>query len=959
MLIMLSLIVASIIPAISNVPAISTVSASAGDSIGEVDYGDLMQYEWPIWKGSERWDHFSAGPAPNSPDLKWIIDAPGARGGRYYPAAFNGFVFIYQGSTMRAYDGITGNLAWSKTYASSVGGPAKLDYDHMIAGSHCINPNNGDLIWTATPTPSPRTGISYTFQTRPDFRSMGGYSSKYEMYCSGGLGWNFSNPSQPPKLQWDISNTLFGNWEFESFGTTNNGTGVVLYRGDTVVYGINVETGDVLWEAQTSAGYYAYQGTYYEGAFYKGLIDGSFWAINATDGSIMWSRPQLVWYTAYACSSVAGYGMVYELRADGELHAFNAKTGEIVWTYSSDWFYYPGGPVIADGKIFLTAPDGGIDPYTGEESGTRYVCLDAFTGKLIWSIENLQSGSSGGEPTMIAYGNLYIIGENDKLRCYSGEAEDWPMYRHDPQISGIGSAGPNQLSERWRFQTGGQILSSPSIVGGSVYFGSYDKNLYCVDSLTGEKIWSFATNTHIGWSPAVVGGRVYTGADDGNVYCLNATNGALIWEKTVTVFAPANLSARFSYETPSPIVSGDKLYIGGVDGKLYCLRTSDGTELWSFDTSPGQKQAFITNMKKTGSLDDDGTIWTAGTPSSNAEKYQVYQLDATTGRLLFQIRIPYIPVFPITFAVFSAPLVVDDRLYICDANVHWYCFNKTTGEEIWRSERSRYSSQQTLIATYFEGSLLICDGFDLMRVNATTGEEDWRAYLKRELFGQPTLVTYGNTGLEVDRSNAKIYIGNNQGFISVLNWTDGSRISWGVTGSFTKTGMTVYDNRLYAGSSDFYLYCYEEANPTPPLTLSIEIAASAAQIDLGNSVSVTGSIFPIIPDLPVQINFIGPDNSVTDVPVTYDATTGAFSVTYTPTTVGQFSIVGSTVENVHANIATSWSSEEILNVNAAPSPTPTPTPTPILSTEVIYAIVAIVIIAIVAVVVFFFLKRKK
>jgi outer membrane protein assembly factor BamB len=119
------------------------------------------------------------------------------------------------------------------------------------------------------------------------------------MYFQHGYAWNFSDPSKPPKLQWDISNTLFGNFEFESVGQTANGTGVVLYHGDTVVYGINVENGKVLWTAQTSGGYNSYQGCYYDGAFYKGLIDGSFWAINASDGSIMWKYPNNMWYTNF------------------------------------------------------------------------------------------------------------------------------------------------------------------------------------------------------------------------------------------------------------------------------------------------------------------------------------------------------------------------------------------------------------------------------------------------------------------------------------------------------------------------------------------------------------------------------------------------------------------------------------------------------------------------------------
>jgi hypothetical protein len=33
------------------------------------DYGDLLQYEWPQFQGDASFTHFSAGPAPEAPDI--------------------------------------------------------------------------------------------------------------------------------------------------------------------------------------------------------------------------------------------------------------------------------------------------------------------------------------------------------------------------------------------------------------------------------------------------------------------------------------------------------------------------------------------------------------------------------------------------------------------------------------------------------------------------------------------------------------------------------------------------------------------------------------------------------------------------------------------------------------------------------------------------------------------------
>ena len=73
---------------------------------------------------------------------------------------------------------------------------------------------------------------------------------------------------------------------------------------------------------------------------------------------------------------------------------------------------------------------------------------------------------------------------------------------------------------KWKFKTGGSVDSSPGItnvvplsaydvtriavVDGVVYFGSYDKHLYALDTKTGEEQWKFKTGDCVSSSPAQV-----------------------------------------------------------------------------------------------------------------------------------------------------------------------------------------------------------------------------------------------------------------------------------------------------------------------------------------------------------------------------------------------------------------------------------------------------------------------
>jgi len=61
-------------------------------------------------------------------------------------------------------------------------------------------------------------------------------------------------------------------------------------------------------------------------------------------------------------------------------------------------------------------------------------------------------------------------------------------------------------------------------------------------------------------SPAVADGYVYVGSLDGNVYCLNAATGDLIWN-----YATDNLVGS------SPAVAGGYVFVGSYDHRVYAF----------------------------------------------------------------------------------------------------------------------------------------------------------------------------------------------------------------------------------------------------------------------------------------------------------------------------------------------------------------------------------------------------
>jgi len=111
--------------------AVVTPSSIIARPITTTDYGDIMQYEAVAGENNQNQDGFSAGPAPDVPNVLWQVRASGSG----YISVFNGKAFVISGSTLRAYDAFTGSLVWTTNLtrsASGTGGTKKIDNTYLF-----------------------------------------------------------------------------------------------------------------------------------------------------------------------------------------------------------------------------------------------------------------------------------------------------------------------------------------------------------------------------------------------------------------------------------------------------------------------------------------------------------------------------------------------------------------------------------------------------------------------------------------------------------------------------------------------------------------------------------------------------------------------------------------------------------------------------------------------------------
>ncbi|HEY7035525.1 MAG TPA: PQQ-binding-like beta-propeller repeat protein [Thermomicrobiales bacterium] len=349
------------------------------------------------------------------------------------------------------------------------------------------------------------------------------------------------------------------------------GGDVAMFQADPAHTGRNPGPGPrgsprVLWHYQTGAQIYATP-VVANGVVYVNGFNGTFYALDAIGGGVIWTTPSVPSYDDAAAAVVDGL-VIFEVEAFA-LGAFAALTGQAVWRLP-----IPGGlghcaPAVLDGTVFLAdaaktlfaiqatdgavrwqaaipkdalfpvvpapAVDQGIVFLAGGAYGAFYA-FDAATGALLWQAA---TNPFAAVPA-VAADTVYAGGEDG-------------LYALDAPTGAM----------RWRFDHRG--CSTPAIVDGSVYFGTDDGYVFALDAADGGERWRFQTGSIVFAAPAVVGSTLYVGGFDGNLYALDTGTGQERWRFALggSVYSAA-------------VVAGGVIYIGAPDGAVYAIAGSDG-----------------------------------------------------------------------------------------------------------------------------------------------------------------------------------------------------------------------------------------------------------------------------------------------------------------------------------------------------------------------------------------------
>ncbi len=313
------------------------------------------------------------------------------------------------------------------------------------------------------------------------------------------------------------------------------------------------------------------------------------------------------------------------------------------------------------------------------------------------------------------------------------------MFRGDANHTGTYSGpAPRQFHRvKWKFPTGGRIVSSPVIADKTIYFGSDDGNIYAVDVETGRQIWKYPTKGPVSSTPTVEGGVVYATSYDGKLYALNAETGAVKWKfatkgeqrfeaKGLHGMQPKNqtIADPFDVFLSSPVLAEGAVCFGSGDGNVYRVDAGSGELRWKFTTG---------DVVHASPAYADGTVFFGSWDS------YFYAVEAATGKEEWRFHGGEDALIHNQVGFQSSPAVVDGVVYTGCRDSNVYALDAATGKEKWRcnNELSWVNSSPAVAQgkVFFTTS----DSSLFRAVDAATGKELLRQQAKAYMFSSPAV----------------------------------------------------------------------------------------------------------------------------------------------------------------------------------------------------------------------------
>jgi outer membrane protein assembly factor BamB len=260
-----------------------------------------------------------------------------------------------------------------------------------------------------------------------------------------------------------------------------------------------------------------------------------------------YQREHLGYRYLHRASPVLFEDLVIQSNATDGLVAFGDRFGQLRWKREIS-LGVEGGVVEAGGRLFFAS------------SAARFFCLDARSGKTIWTFD---FRSEGLAKATVTRDTVYFVNGTNVLYALDREsgAQKWLYSRRDSAPVSIRGA------------------SQPLVEEGRVYAGFGDGFVVALAADNGRQIWEREINSQarfrdVDAQPILVNGVLYVAGFDSGLVALRATNGEVVWRNDDGGYDAVTVVDKVIFYSTS-------------DGRVLAVDLSTGKQIWSYTVESG------------------------------------------------------------------------------------------------------------------------------------------------------------------------------------------------------------------------------------------------------------------------------------------------------------------------------------------------------------------------------------
>ncbi len=215
--------------------------------------------------------------------------------------------------------------------------------------------------------------------------------------------------------------------------------------------------------------------------------------------------------------------------------------------------YHQSRPAVTETGIYIADSAGRVSSYAVD------------TGKTLWAqdVGTAVSASAGAGFGIVAV--TLQSGELVALRADNG-------------------------AELWRTQLASEVLAQPQINASKVVVQMVNGQVAALDRVTGEQLWVYdaqepALSLRGTGTPLLLTDGVLAGFANGKVVALAIGSGTPVWEIRVSEATGRSELERLVDLDGRFLVSGDRVYTGGYQGRLVAMNPANASMVWTRDIS--------------------------------------------------------------------------------------------------------------------------------------------------------------------------------------------------------------------------------------------------------------------------------------------------------------------------------------------------------------------------------------